>query len=121
MAFIGFVRKFNTEIIRKLYINENVLSLDIDDVIYFEICGIILSFSDYEIEICDFYGILSISKKSNLQIKDKGTFIFKIKLYFYKDNLNLHCYGFKKSTIYEEMAFNLETKALLEAKNDELL
>lgn len=117
MAFIGFVKKLNSELIKKLvYINQEIVCED-EEIVYFEVCGIVLNHSIFEFEICDFYGTFKVKKAAKLEIKQNGSFIFKIKPYFRDDKIELYCKDYRSVTIYEEMAFNLELKALLEIQN----
>jgi hypothetical protein len=115
MAFVGFIRKFNTEMVRELENDSDKLHSS-DDLIYFEICGVVLNSSSYELEICDFWGTLKVKKKPEMEVSEKGNYVFKIKQYIFNNKLYFQCKGFRKVSIYDEMAFNLEVKALRELK-----
>lgn len=113
MVFIGYLKKLNSELILnfKIY-NQNVIHNG-ENVGVFEISGFVLSSSAHSATICDFYGIVEIHKKPELKMCEKSSFVFRVKPYVRNERIVLFCKDCIKVSIYEEIAFNLEVKALV--------
>lgn len=114
MVFVGYFTKLSTISAQNLIYDHK---LSKEEIPTFEMCGIVLSSSACTMKVCDFYGTIELYKKTNLEISGQGSFVFRVKPYHRNSNLVLYCKEYKKVSIYEEIAFNLEIKALIDDEN----
>lgn len=114
MVFVGFVKKINSELFKKIQMREDTYWLNGKEIYNCEICGVVLNTSGTTILICDFFGKIEIMKKPDLLVEDKGPYVFSLKLYSKKNKVYAFCKNLRKVSIYEEVAFNLEVKRLIE-------
>jgi hypothetical protein len=119
MVFLGHHKKLNSKLVKEIQLKNRKFVLENDSIFDFEICGVILWKNTFNLKVCDYYGVLEIqmkveteSKGENVLLGEKGSFIFTVKP-FYKNNQILYFLkDFRKVSLYEEIAFNLELKAL---------
>ncbi|ELA41401.1 uncharacterized protein VICG_01506 [Vittaforma corneae ATCC 50505] len=113
MVFIGFVKKLNSTLFSKITSKNELFLLNGKEISYCELCGIVISISSNNIIICDFFGLMEIYKSADIVPKGKGPFIFIIKLYSKRGTIYGYCKNIRSVSIYEEISFNIEVKALI--------
>ncbi|KAM0680871.1 hypothetical protein GINT2_001145 [Glugoides intestinalis] len=115
MTFIGFVKKLSTELCTNISFKNGLYWLNGKEVCYFELCGIVINISATTIACYDFFGRIEIQKKAELEIEDRKAFVVTVKPYIKNGKIILFCKLIRSVSFYEEMAFNIEVKALLES------
>jgi len=118
MVFIGFKKKINTvkakEIRQDTVKEETVFVLSGRHILNFELCGIILEAKPRYIKICDFHGFLELYKSSETTADGTGSHIFTVKPFAIDSKVAFFCKSIRKSTLYEEIAYNLEVESLID-------
>lgn len=113
MVFIGFVKRLNSLLFAQIVPRDGLFLLNGKEVCYCELCGVPIATSSTTVTICDFTGTVLVSKSADMAIEEKGPYIFTVKLYLRKGSVAGYCKSIRAVSIYEEIAFNLEIKALV--------
>ena len=112
MAFIGYIPRLNSKSIEKLTCLDGNVLFGNKEMHIFEVCGVILSFSNFSINICDFHGRIETHTQRKIECPEKGSYIFRLKPYIKNGNVQLFCKNYRKVSLYEEIAFNIEVSEL---------
>lgn len=113
MGCVGFVRKINTSLFSMIQAKDGVFTLNGKEIAYCELCGVVLRVSPANVVICDFFGVVEVPRSAKTIIEEKGPFIFTLKFYAKRGQAHGFCKSIRKVSIYEEIAFNIEVKALI--------
>lgn len=114
MVFIGFVKKLTSEMFKEIKLKNDSYWLNGQEVLYCDICGVVLDSSPGSVTLCDFYGKITFFKKLETLIEQKGVYVLTIKIYSKNGSVFGFCKNARKTTIYEEIAFNIEVRSLLQ-------
>lgn len=114
MVFVGFVKKITSEMFKQIKLKDDSYWLNRKEILCCELCGIVLDSSPGSITLCDFYGKITFFKKPDMPIDEKSLYVFTIKIYSKNGSVFGFCKNVRKTTIYEEIAFNVELHSLIE-------
>lgn len=115
MTFVGFVKKLNTDLCANIVYKNDLYWINGKEVCYFELCGRAINISATAIAFYDFFGKVEIVKKAELEVEGNASYIVTVKPYSKNGKIVLFCKSIRNVSFYEEMAFNIEVKALLES------
>lgn len=114
MALVGFCKKINSQVAKKIEKRNELFFIENHEVYYMEMCGIIIDQSHGFITIADYYGKTELLIKKISFDNIVGSFTFLIVPAVRQNKVVLVCKEVKRASAYEEIAFNFEVQALLQ-------